>query len=87
MKLNQPMTIKGNKKSFYSYDGDEETIRESVDPLHKEMEDLITQEMKKTELPNDFSASVFNDKCPSHAAWLTGHKAVPPGKYGEACIK
>lgn len=62
------MNIKGNKKSFYSYDGDEGTIRESVEPLYKEMEDLMAQEMKKTELPKDFSAFLFNDKCPSRAA-------------------
>lgn len=68
MELNQPMNIKSNKKSCCSYIDDKRKIRENVDPLCKKMEDLNPQKMK-TELPNDFSAFVFNGKCPSHAAW------------------
>lgn len=35
-------------------------------PVQKERGDLITQNMKKAELPNDFFALVFTDKCSSH---------------------
>lgn len=42
MELNQPMNIKGNKKSFYNYVDDKRKIRENVNPLCKEMEDLLT---------------------------------------------
>lgn len=38
------------------------------------MEDLISKEMKKTELPNYFSAFIFNGKYSTHAVCVTGHK-------------
>lgn len=42
MELNQPMNIKGNKKSFYNYVGNKRKNGENVNPLCKEMEDLLT---------------------------------------------
>ena len=36
-------------------------------PLWKETGDLVTQDMEKAELLNDFFASVFTDRCSSHA--------------------
>ena len=34
-------------------------------PLWKETGDLVTQDMEKAEVLNDFFASVFTDKCSS----------------------
>jgi len=46
--------IKGNKKSFYRYTGDKRRARENVDPLHKEMRDLVAWDMKKAEVVDNF---------------------------------
>ena len=37
-------------------------------PLQKETEDLVTWDMEKAEVLNDFFASVFTTKCSSHIA-------------------
>ncbi|KAF4790458.1 hypothetical protein TURU_141473 [Turdus rufiventris] len=37
-------------------------------PVKKNTGDLVTQDMKKTEVVNDFFASVFTSKCSSHIA-------------------
>ena len=37
--------------------------RENVGPLQKEAGDLVTQDVEKAEVLNDFFASVFNSKC------------------------
>jgi len=47
--------------------------RENVDPLHKETGFLVTQDMEKAEVLNDF-ASVFTSKCSSHIAQVPGGK-------------
>ncbi|GAB0208167.1 mitochondrial enolase superfamily member 1 [Grus japonensis] len=63
--------VKGNKKSFYRYVNDKRKMRENVGPLRNEMGDLVTQDMEKAEVLNDFFASVFTGKCLSHTAQVT----------------
>ncbi|GAB0206940.1 mitochondrial enolase superfamily member 1 [Grus japonensis] len=63
--------IKGNKKSFYRYVSDKRRMRENVGPLRNETGDLVTQDMEKAEVLNDFFASVFTGKCLSHTAQVT----------------
>ncbi|GAB0203562.1 mitochondrial enolase superfamily member 1 [Grus japonensis] len=63
--------VKDNKKSFYRYVSDKRKRRENVGPLRNETGDLVTQDMEKAEVLNDFFASVFTGKCLSHTAWVT----------------
>ncbi|GAB0180274.1 mitochondrial enolase superfamily member 1 [Grus japonensis] len=60
--------VKDNKKSFYRYVSDKRRMRENVGPLRNETGDLVTQDMEKAEILNDFFASVFTGKSLSHAA-------------------
>ncbi|GAB0206955.1 mitochondrial enolase superfamily member 1 [Grus japonensis] len=48
-------------------------MRENVGPLQNETGDLVTQDMEKAEVLNDFFASVFT-KCSSHTAQVTEGK-------------
>jgi len=64
--LNLVRDIKGNKKSFHRYISDKRKARENVGPLWKEMGDLVTRDMEKAEVVDDFFASVFTGKCSSH---------------------
>jgi len=48
-----------------------------VGPLRKEAGDLVTRDVEKDEVLNDFFASVFNRKCSSHTA------QVAEGKGGD----
>ena len=43
-------------------------------PLWKETGDLVTQDMEKAEVLNDFFASVFTGKCSSHTAQVAEGK-------------
>ncbi|GAB0204324.1 mitochondrial enolase superfamily member 1 [Grus japonensis] len=74
--------VKDNKKSFYRYVSDKRRTRENVGPLRNEMGDLVTQDMEKAEVLNDFFASIFTGKCLSHTAQVTEgrdwEKAEPP---------
>ncbi|GAB0206304.1 hypothetical protein GRJ2_003096000 [Grus japonensis] len=63
--------VKDNKKSFYRYVRDKRRTRENVGPLWNETGDLVTQDMEKAEVLNDFFASVFTGKCSSHTAQVT----------------
>jgi len=45
-----------------------------VDTLRKEAGDLVTWDMEKAEVLNDFFASVFNSKCSSHTAQVAEGK-------------
>ncbi|GAB0182166.1 hypothetical protein GRJ2_000681900 [Grus japonensis] len=63
--------VKDNKKSFYRYVSDKRRMRENVGPLQNEMGDLVTQDMEKAEVLNDFFASVFTGKSLSHTAQVT----------------
>ncbi|KFO13303.1 hypothetical protein N312_00590, partial [Balearica regulorum gibbericeps] len=66
--------VKHNKKSFYSYVGDKRKMRENVSPLWNETGDLVTQDMEKAEVFNDFFASVFTGTCLSHPAQIAESK-------------
>ncbi|GAB0182534.1 mitochondrial enolase superfamily member 1 [Grus japonensis] len=63
--------VKDKKKSFYRYVSDKRRIRENVGPLQNETGDLVTQDMEKAEVFNDFFASVFTGKSLSHTAQVT----------------
>lgn len=39
-----------------------------MDPLQKEMEDPVTQDMERAEVLNDYFDSDFISKCSSHTA-------------------
>ncbi|GAB0183119.1 mitochondrial enolase superfamily member 1 [Grus japonensis] len=60
--------VKDNKKSFYRYVNDKRRTRENVGPPRNEAGELVTQDMEKAEVLNDFFASVFTGKCLSHTA-------------------
>ncbi|GAB0183945.1 mitochondrial enolase superfamily member 1 [Grus japonensis] len=66
--------VKDNKKSFYRYVSDKRRTRENVGPLQNETGELVTQDMEKAEVLNDFFASVFTGKCLSHTAQVTEGK-------------
>ncbi|KFW11307.1 hypothetical protein N327_10870, partial [Fulmarus glacialis] len=59
IELNLARDVKGNKKRFHRYIGDNRKTRENVGPLRNEMGDLVTQDMEKAEVLKDFFASVF----------------------------
>jgi len=59
------------------YVSDRRKTRENAGPLRKEAGDLVTQDMEKAEVLNEFFASVFNSKCSSHTA------KVAEGKGGD----
>ncbi|GAB0202598.1 mitochondrial enolase superfamily member 1 [Grus japonensis] len=63
--------VKDNKKSFYRYVSDKRRMRENVGPLRNETGDLVTQDMEKAEVLNDFFASVSSGKCSSHTGQVT----------------
>ncbi|GAB0188222.1 mitochondrial enolase superfamily member 1 [Grus japonensis] len=74
--------VKDNKKSFYRYVSDKRRTRENVGPLQNETGELVTQDMEKAEVLNDFFASVFTGKSLSHTAQVAEgrdwEKAEPP---------
>ncbi|GAB0209907.1 hypothetical protein GRJ2_003456400 [Grus japonensis] len=82
IEISLPRDIEGNKKSFYRYVSDKRRMRENVGPLRNETGDLVTQDMEKAEVLNDFFASVFTGKSLSHTAQVTegrdGENAEPP---------
>ncbi|PKU46491.1 rna-directed dna polymerase from mobile element jockey- hypothetical protein [Limosa lapponica baueri] len=47
--LNLARDIKGNKKRFYRYVIDKRKTKENVDPLQKEMGDIVTRDIDKAE--------------------------------------
>ncbi|GAB0176539.1 mitochondrial enolase superfamily member 1 [Grus japonensis] len=64
--LNLARDVKSNKKSFCRYISDKRKTRENVGLLWKETGDLVTWDMEKAEVLNNFFASVFTSKCSSH---------------------
>ncbi|GAB0181800.1 mitochondrial enolase superfamily member 1 [Grus japonensis] len=82
--------VQDNKKSFYRYVSDKRRMRENVGPLRNETGDLVTQDMEKAEVLNDFFASAFTGKCLSHTAQVTEGRdwenAEPP-TVGEGQVR
>ncbi|KAK4818694.1 hypothetical protein QYF61_017915 [Mycteria americana] len=77
LELNLARDLKGNKKSFYRYVGDKRKTRENVGPLQKETGDLVTWDMEKAEVLNDFFASVFTKgQVRDHLRNLKVHKSM-----------
>ncbi|GAB0184015.1 hypothetical protein GRJ2_000866800 [Grus japonensis] len=74
IELNLARDVKDKKKSFYRYASDKRRMRENVGPLRNETGNLVTQDMEKAEVLNDFFASVFTGKCSSHTAQVTERK-------------
>jgi len=74
IELNLARGIKDNTKSFYRYVSDKRRTRESMDPAWKEMGDLVTWNMEKAEVLNDFFSLVFISKCSSHTTEVTEGK-------------
>ncbi|GAB0204934.1 mitochondrial enolase superfamily member 1 [Grus japonensis] len=74
IEINLARDVKDKKKSFYRYVSDKRRTRENVGPLRNETGDLVTQDMEKAEVLNDFFASVFTGKCLSHSAQVTESK-------------
>ncbi|GAB0182061.1 mitochondrial enolase superfamily member 1 [Grus japonensis] len=72
--LNLARDIKDNKKSFYRCVSEKRRTRENVGPLQNETGDLVTQDMEKAEVLNNFFASAFTGKCLSHTAQVTEGK-------------
>jgi len=72
--INLARDIKGNKKSFYRYIGDKRKAKDNVGSLWKETGDLVTWDMEKAEVLNDFFASVFTGKCSSHTVQVAEGK-------------
>ncbi|GAB0179904.1 hypothetical protein GRJ2_000455700 [Grus japonensis] len=66
IELNLARDVKDNKKSFYRYVSDKRRMRENVGPLQNETGHLVTPDMEKAEVLNDFFASVFTGKSLSH---------------------
>ncbi|PKU36054.1 rna-directed dna polymerase from mobile element jockey-like [Limosa lapponica baueri] len=90
--LNLARDIKDNKKSFYKYVRDKGKTREDVGPLWKETGDLVTQDMEKAEVLNDFFISVFTDKGSNHTAQVAegknrGYENEEPPTVGEDQIR
>ncbi|GAB0207037.1 mitochondrial enolase superfamily member 1 [Grus japonensis] len=71
IELNLARDVKGNKKSFYRYVSDKRKTRENVGPLRNIIGDLVTQDMEKAEVLDDFFASVFTSKGSSHNTQVT----------------
>lgn len=65
VKLNLDRKFKGNKKGFYKYVSDKRNTRENMDPLQKETGDLVTRDMEKAEVLNDFFAPFFTGIAPA----------------------
>ncbi|KAK4826209.1 hypothetical protein QYF61_006153 [Mycteria americana] len=74
IQLNLARDSKGNKESFYRYIGGKRKTRENVVPLQKETGDLVTRDMEKAEILNDFFASVFPGKCSAHTTQVAEGK-------------
>jgi len=65
IELNLARDIKGNKKSFYRYVSHKRKTRENEGPLWKETADLVTQDMEKAEVLNDFLPQSSPESAPA----------------------
>ncbi|PKU27671.1 hypothetical protein llap_22025 [Limosa lapponica baueri] len=75
IELNLARDIEGNKKNFYRYVSDKRKTRENVGPLRKETGNLVTQDMDKAEVLNDFFALVFTGKGSNHISQVAEGKS------------
>lgn len=66
--------IEGKIKPSYSYLGDKRN-RGNAGPLWREIGDLVTQNVEKTEVQSDLFASVFTSKCFSHTTQVREGKS------------
>ncbi|PKU46884.1 hypothetical protein llap_2857 [Limosa lapponica baueri] len=73
-KLNLARDIKGNKNSFYMYVRDKRKTSKNMSPLQKETGHLVTWDMDKAKVLNDFFASLFTSKGSSHTTQITEGK-------------
>ncbi|XP_068520926.1 uncharacterized protein [Anas acuta] len=64
--LNLARDAKNNKKGFYKYIGQKRKTKESVPPLKNVDGGLVTTDMEKAEVRNNFFASVFTGHQASH---------------------
>lgn len=62
MELNLARDVKGNKKAFYKYIGEEMKTRENTGPLLSKTGDLVMQDIEKAEVLNTFFFSAFTSK-------------------------
>ena len=85
--LNLARDIRSNKKSFYRYVGDRRKSKENVGPLRKETGVLVTQDMEKAEVLNDFFASVFTNKGSSHHPSRGRHRQGLRGRRTAHCTR
>lgn len=51
-----------------------------MNPLWKEMRDMVTQDMEKDEILNNFFALVFTNRCPNYTAWAAEDKGLRPSE-------
>ncbi|NXU58904.1 LIN1 transcriptase, partial [Turnix velox] len=72
--------IKGNKKNFYKYVNEKRKTRENVGPFHKETGELVTGDLEKAEVLNNFFASVFTGTASDSTTEVLKNVAVYQGK-------
>ncbi|PKU28199.1 hypothetical protein llap_21498 [Limosa lapponica baueri] len=88
IELNLARDIKDNEKNFYKYIRDKGKTSKDVGPLRKETGDLVTQDMEKIEVMNDFFASFFTGKGSNHTTQVAegktkGYESEEPPTVGE----
>ncbi|PKU49555.1 hypothetical protein llap_108 [Limosa lapponica baueri] len=74
IELDLARDIKDNKKNFYKYVRDKGKTREDVGPLQKKTGDLVTQDVEKAEVLNDFFSSVFTSNGSNHTTQVAEGK-------------
>uniref|UniRef100_A0A8C3H5H4 Reverse transcriptase domain-containing protein n=1 Tax=Chrysemys picta bellii TaxID=8478 RepID=A0A8C3H5H4_CHRPI len=70
LELQLARDVKSNKKGFYRYVSSKKKVKESVGPLLNEGGNLVTEDVEKANVLNDFFASVFTKKVSSQTAAL-----------------
>ncbi|CAM4508367.1 unnamed protein product [Lepidochelys kempii] len=70
LELQLARDVKSNKKGFFRYVGNKKKAKESVGPLMNEGGNLVTEDVEKANVLNDFFASVFTNKVRSQTAVL-----------------
>ncbi|KFQ86650.1 hypothetical protein N337_07878, partial [Phoenicopterus ruber ruber] len=84
MELNLARDAKNNKKGFYRFASQERKVKESMPPLMSKTGKLVTMDEEKSEVLNNFFASVFIGSLSSHTSQVDGSQdrdwgsKVPP---------